>query len=80
MNGSNGNLFRAIRGPIVLITLGSLLAVDHFGPYGFSRTWPVLIIIMGLLKLLESIVGRAPRIPSGPGGATGPGMTGGSAS
>jgi hypothetical protein len=47
------NFVQAIRGPIMLITLGALVAVDYAGIYGFWRTWPILIIVFGLLKLLE---------------------------
>jgi hypothetical protein len=46
-------LASAVRGPILLITLGTLFAVDHFGSYTFDRTWPILIIVFGLMKLLE---------------------------
>ena len=53
MNGTNVSAVQAIRGPVMLITLGVLLAADHFGPYPFWRTWPVLIIVFGLMKLLE---------------------------
>ena len=53
MNGNRVPLLRAIRGPLLLITLGTLFAVDHFGPYTFWRTWPVLLIVYGVLKLLE---------------------------
>jgi hypothetical protein len=49
----NANLARAIRGPIILITLGILFAIDHFGSFSFGRTWPVLIIVIGLMKLIE---------------------------
>ena len=49
----NGNIFCAIRGPIILITIGTLFAIDHFGPYGFGSTWPVLLIVIGVLKLCE---------------------------
>jgi hypothetical protein len=42
----------AVRGPIALITIGALFAVDHFTPYGFERTWPVLLIVFGALSLL----------------------------
>lgn len=60
MNGNNlGSLMRAIRGPLILITIGILFAVDHAGGYSFWRTWPVLIIVFGVLKLLERAVGRA---------------------
>ena len=49
----NGDLARAVRGPIILITLGILFAIDHFGAYSFGRTWPILIIVIGLMKLIE---------------------------
>jgi len=46
---------RAIRGPLLLITLGLLFTADYFYGYPFHRTWPVLLIIFGLLKLLERV-------------------------
>jgi hypothetical protein len=61
-------LIRAIRGPILLITLGSLFAVDYFGPHPFSRTWPILLIVAGALWLLERI---APESEPGPGSPAG---------
>jgi hypothetical protein len=57
---SGNDLVRAVRGPIILITIGTLFALDHFTPYGFQQTWPVILIVVGLL----SLVGRATR--SGP--------------
>ena len=53
MSGSRENLMSAIRGPIMLITVGVLFAIDHFGAYGIARTWPVILIVLGLLKLAE---------------------------
>jgi uncharacterized protein YaaW (UPF0174 family) len=49
----NGSLISAVRGPIMLITLGVLLAMDHAGSISFGRTWPVLLIVFGLFKLAE---------------------------
>jgi hypothetical protein len=54
MNG--GSFVQAIRGPIMLIVLGSLVAIDYAGIYGFWRTWPILIIVFGILKLMERAV------------------------
>jgi hypothetical protein len=51
MNG-NPSMIRAIRGPITLITLGVLFALNNFTQYGFSETWPVLLIVFGALSLL----------------------------
>ena len=61
MRGANGSFVRAIRGPVILITLGSLFAVDYFGPYRFWRTWPLLLIVFGLMKLLERLAGDSGR-------------------
>jgi fatty acid desaturase len=64
------NLIQAIRGPIMLIALGSLVAMDYFGVYGFGRTWPILIILFGVLKLLEKITARPVIQNSGPTGGS----------
>ena len=64
-------IVQAVRGPLMLITLGALVAIDYAGIYGFWRTWPILIIMFGLLKLLERAVAKpAPPYPGGrpPGG------------
>jgi fatty acid desaturase len=68
MNETSHSLVQAIRGPIMLMALGSLVAVDYFGIYGFGRTWPVLIILFGLLKLLERMVARSMPAPDQPPG------------
>jgi hypothetical protein len=58
---------QAVRGPIMLITLGALVAIDYAGVYGFWRTWPILIIVFGILKLLER-AGAKPGPPPYAGG------------
>jgi hypothetical protein len=58
MNG--GSFLQAIRGPVMLIALGSLVAIDYAGIYGFWRTWPILIILFGILKLAERAVAKPP--------------------
>lgn len=50
---SQVSLVRAIRGPILMIVLGALFAIDHYGATPFSRTWPALLIVIGVMKLLE---------------------------
>ncbi|MGH9558450.1 MAG: LiaI-LiaF-like domain-containing protein [Bryobacteraceae bacterium] len=49
MNG----LIGAIRGPVLLIALGVLFAIDQMGVVSFARTWPALLIVFGLFKLAE---------------------------
>lgn len=66
MNIASYDFFQAIRGPIMLITLGTLVALDYFQGVSFSRrTWPVLLIVFGLMKLLEK-AGKPPDYPTGP--------------
>jgi hypothetical protein len=65
MNGNNRSLVRAIRGPITLITVGALFALNNFTPYGFDQTWPVLLIVFGLLSLLRRGTEQAAAPPEG---------------
>ena len=62
MRGRDGSLVHALRGPITLITVGVLFALNNFTQYRFDQTWPVLLIVFGLLSLL----GRAERTASAP--------------
>ena len=66
MNGRDRapSLMRAIRGPITLITVGVLFALNNFTPYSFDKTWPVLLIVFGLLSLLRR--GMEPEPPPPP--------------
>ena len=59
MNANDVNLLRAIRWPVTLITLGTLFALNNFTIYGFHQTWPVLLIVFGLLSLLGRSTGGA---------------------
>jgi hypothetical protein len=52
---NGGNLLLAIRGPVLLITLGILMAADQLDRMSFARTWPVLLILFGLFKLAEHL-------------------------
>jgi hypothetical protein len=61
-NTSSYQVIRAIRGPITLITVGVLFALQNFTRYGFDQTWPVLLIVFGLLSLMQR--GAAPPRPA----------------
>jgi len=58
MNGSNASLLCAVRGPIILITVGTLFALNNFTQYRFDQTWPVILIVFGLLTLLRRGMNR----------------------
>ena len=61
MSVSAAAFVQSIRGPIMLITLGLLLAIDHVAAVDFWRTWPVLVIVFGVLKLAETLLRRPAR-------------------
>jgi hypothetical protein len=48
-------------GPLILIVLGALLLLNNLYPevYRFSRMWPMILIVIGIAKLLESLVHRS---------------------
>jgi len=55
-------------GPAVLITLGCLFLLQelHLGwNYGFHRTWPVLLIVIGIVKVLQYSAPVEGHIPPG---------------
>lgn len=58
MNSSSA-LIRAMRGPVMLITVGTLFAFDQMTQLDFGSTWPVIIIIFGGMKLAESMAAKA---------------------
>jgi hypothetical protein len=66
MSANDGNWVHAIRGPITLITLGALFVLNNFTIYGFDKTWPVLLIVFGLLSLLKRSVMAPPAPPAPP--------------
>jgi len=47
------NLIRAARGPVQLIVVGAIFLLAYAKIAGISRTWPVLLISYGLMKLAE---------------------------
>ncbi|HTU48231.1 MAG TPA: DUF5668 domain-containing protein [Bryobacteraceae bacterium] len=63
---------QAIRGPLLLITIGLLFVFHQAGIISFSRTWPLIIIVIGLVKLIERML--APSVP--PPAMPGPYMSG----
>lgn len=73
MNDQSQILIRSITGPVILITVGVLFLVDRFSQFGFAQTWPVLLIVIGILKLLGGRRHRDGYYPPPPPPATGAG-------
>ena len=44
-----------LTGPIILMALGVIFLIGQFVPdWGVGKTWPVLLIVIGLAKLIDS--------------------------
>jgi hypothetical protein len=52
-----------LRGPVMLMTLAVLFALQAAHVWTFGQTWPVLVIIFGAILLLERSVGRPAYVP-----------------
>jgi len=68
---SSGCRSRGLMGPAVLITLGVLFMLSEFGVASFHRTWPILLIVIGLIKVLggsPETGGHGDEIPPAPPG------------
>lgn len=56
---------KGLVGPVILIALGVMFLLGQFVPgWGFGKTWPVLLVVIGVVKLFEAT--QAPRPPQGP--------------
>ncbi len=46
---------RGLMGPVILITLGVLFLIGEYsGRYSFNELWPIILIVIGAVKILES--------------------------
>jgi hypothetical protein len=53
---------RSLMGPAILLTLGVTFLLDSIDAISFGRTWPALLIVIGLIKILQSNVSNAGHI------------------
>ncbi len=57
------SFIRAARGPVQLIVLGLVFLLAYNRVAGISKTWPVLLITYGLMRLLEWTFQRGQPVP-----------------
>ena len=69
MNSKTALFAQAIRGPILLITIGILFAIHQAGGLPIYRSWPLIIIVIGVMKLIERTAAPAAGVyaPPAPG-------------
>jgi hypothetical protein len=65
--------YRRIKGPVFLLTFGVTALLAQWHILGFARSWPLYLIVYGVMRLLEGAV-LAASIPA----LTGPTVSGGS--
>lgn len=57
---------RRMRGPIILLTFGITAILDEYAGISYAHSWPLYIIVWGLLKLAENAI-LAQNPPAVPG-------------
>jgi hypothetical protein len=60
---------RRLMGPAMLVTLGVLFLLDTSTRVDFGKTWPAILLVIGVVKLVQSnasSVGHAGPLPPGP--------------
>jgi hypothetical protein len=62
---------RKLMGPAILVTLGVLFLLDNVGRLEFHRTWPAILLVIGVVKLLQSNSSSEGHIGPMPPGASG---------
>jgi hypothetical protein len=45
---------RCIMWPSIMVTVGVLFLMDNLGGPSFERTWPLILLVIGAVKLLQS--------------------------
>ena len=56
---------RRIRGPVFLLTFGLTAALHQWNVLSFGRSWPLYLIVFGVLRLLEgAALNSAGPVPS----------------
>jgi len=59
-------LLRRLRGPVILITFGVTALLDQYNVISYDRSWPLYLIVIGILQLAErAALARMPAPPPG---------------
>lgn len=71
---SHAERMRGLVGPVVLVTIGLLSLIEDMGGPRWHRTWPILLLAIGITKLLERQVPPSAPPPTMPMGGGSPGI------
>lgn len=68
----NSYLFlRRIRGPVMIVVFGITALLNQWGILSFGESWPLYLIVLGALKLMERAA-WAQQVPAAYAGQTPP--------
>jgi hypothetical protein len=62
---------RRLTGPAMLVTLGVLFLLDSVSRVGFGRTWPAILLVIGVIKLVQSNASNTGHVGPLPPGCSG---------
>ena len=62
---------RGLMGPAILVTLGALFLLDNWSRISFHQTWPLILVVIGVIKVLQSNASTAGHRDSLPPATTG---------
>ncbi len=55
---------RRLMGPAMCVTIGVLFLLQNLNALNFDRTWPVILLVVGIVKLLQNSASTEGHIPS----------------
>ena len=59
-------MLRRLRGPLILVTIGVMALLDQYGVLSFGRSWPLILIVLGIWQLAERVaLSKTPPPPQG---------------
>jgi hypothetical protein len=62
---------RRLMGPAMLVTLGVLFLLDNISSVDFGKTWPAILLVVGVVKLVQSNASYTGHVGPLPPGAPG---------
>jgi len=62
---------RKLIGPAMLVTIGILFLLDNVSDVNFGKTWPAILLVIGVVKLMQSNASWAGHIGPLPPGSSG---------
>jgi hypothetical protein len=62
---------RRLMGPAILVTLGVLFLLDNISDIDFGKTWPAILLVIGVVKLVQSNASYTGHVGPLPPGSSG---------